>query len=125
MPAAYAQGCSEKLLIGAYGVSGGGTAIGVGPVVFVAVFNFSGDGQVDGVFYQKVNGNNVQVTFTGVYTVDDNCVASVTNNLSSGATATLTLVIVNGGKEFYLLNTTPPTATAASVVSAVGKRRRH
>ena len=32
MPAAQAEGCSEKLLIGAYGVSGGGTAIGVGPV---------------------------------------------------------------------------------------------
>src|SRR5262245_9759739 len=52
IPAAKAQGCPDKLLMGAYGVTGGGTAIGVGPVAFVAVFNFSGDGYVNGIFYQ-------------------------------------------------------------------------
>src|SRR5215472_10407706 len=95
--------CSNTVLYGGYGVTGTGTSIGVGPVAFVAVFNFDGDGHLEGTFFQKVNGNNVQVTFTGTYTVDSGCVVSVTNFLSSGLTATLTLVVVDGGKEFYLL----------------------
>ncbi len=124
-PAARAQeNCSSKVINGSYGVTGGGTAIGIGPVAFVAVFNFDGDGHLNGTFYEKVNGNNLQVTFTGVYTVDMGCVVSVTNHISSGATATLILVFVDGEKEFYLLNTTPPTATSGNTVSGIGKRRK-
>jgi hypothetical protein len=122
---ALAQGaCLNNALNGSYGVTGGGTVIGVGPIAFVAVFNFDGDGHLSGSFAQKVNGNNVQVTFTGVYSVDASCMVSVTNYISSGAVTTLTLVVVDGGNEFYLLNTVAPTATSSNVVSGLGKRVR-
>jgi hypothetical protein len=42
--------------------------------------------------------------------------------LSNGQTATHAYVLAGHGKEFYILNTTPPGATA-SVVSGVGKRQ--
>ncbi len=124
-PAALAQeNCSNNVVNGSYGVTGNGTSTGVGPVAFVAIFDFDGNGNLSGSFYQKVNGNNVQPTFTGTYTVEANCVVSVTNYLSNGITATLILVFVDGGKEFYLVNTTAPTATTGITLNAIGKRRR-
>ena len=115
-------GCSNKSLSGSYGVLASGTVIGVGPVALVGVFNYDGHGQVKGTVIQKVNGNNVQLTFTGAYTVDSNCVATDATTLSNDQTASHAYAIVDNGKQFYILNTTPPAATS-NVVSGVGKKQ--
>ena len=115
-------GCSNRLLNGSYGVLASGTVIGVGPVALVGVFNFDGDGRVTGIVIQKVNGNNVQLTFTGSYNVDSNCVGTDVTTLSNGQIASHAYAVVSSGKEFYILNTTPPGATS-NVVSGVGKRQ--
>ena len=99
--------CSQATLNGSYGVIASGTAIGVGSVALIGVFNFDGAGIVSGTVTQKVNGNNVQVTFSGTYAVDENCLASDNTLVSNGQTAIHAYVIVNNGLEFYILNTTP------------------
>jgi hypothetical protein len=122
---ALAQGkgnCSNASLNGSYGVTATGTAIGVGPVALVGVFNYDGQGNFTGIIYQKVNGNNVQLTFTGTYNVDSSCVVSDTVYLSNKQIATHASVVVDWGNEFYILNTTAPTATSGNVVIGTGKK---
>ena len=114
--------CTNKSLKGSYGVLASGTVIGVGPVALVGVFNYDGNGQVTGTVIQKVNGNNVQLTFTGFYSVAANCAASDVTALSNGQTASHAYAIINNGKQFYILNTTPPAGTS-NVVSGVGKKQ--
>jgi hypothetical protein len=121
--AAEGKNCFNSSINGTYGVIATGTAIGVGPVALVALFSFDGDGHTNGTVFQKVNGNNVQVTFTGTYTVDPTCIVTDSVVLSNGQTATHTYILVDNGSEFYILNTTPPTATSGNVVSGVGKRQ--
>ena len=115
--------CSNATLNGSYGVSASGTIIGVGPVALVGVFEYNDKGNLTGTAIQKVNGNNVEVTLTGTYTVDSSCLVSDTTVASNGLTATHESVIVNSGKEFYILNTTPPTATSRNVIIGVAKKQ--
>jgi hypothetical protein len=115
--------CSNATLNGSYGVSATGTVIGVGSVALIAVFKYDGQGNFTGTVIQKVNGNNVQVTFTGTYVVDADCFVSDVTQISNGQTHTHTSVIVNDGKEFFILNTTAPTATSGNVISGVGKKQ--
>jgi hypothetical protein len=121
---AYGKGrCSDATLNGSYGVSASGTVIGVGPVALVGVLDYDGKGNLTGTIFQKVNGNNVEVTLTGTYAVDSSCLVSDTIVTSTGQTATHESVIVNGGKEFYILNTTPPSATSGNVILGVAKKQ--
>lgn len=115
--------CSNATLNGSYGVSASGTVIGVGPVASVGVFTFDGEDNMTGTVIQKVNGNNVELTFTGTYTVDPSCLVSDTVLTSTGQTVTHVSVIVDNGKEFYILNTVPPTATSGNVVVGVAKKQ--
>jgi hypothetical protein len=114
--------CSNATLNGSYGLFGSGTIIGVGPVALVGVFTFDGKDNMTGTVIQKVNGNNVEVTFTGTYTVDPSCLVSDTVLTSTGQTVTHVSVIVDSSKEFYILNTVPPTATSGNVVVALAEK---
>ncbi len=121
---AHAKGqCSNATLNGHYGVSASGTIIGVGPFALVGVLEYDGKGNLTGTVFQKVNGNNVEVTLTGAYTVDLSCIVSDTILASNGGTSTHVSVIVDSGKEFYILNTTPPTATSGNVIVGVAKKQ--
>jgi hypothetical protein len=115
--------CSNATLNGSFGVYASGSVIGVGPVALLGVLTYDGNGNLTGTVFQKVNGNNVQVTLTGTYSVDSNCLVSDTSLASTGQVATHEYVIVDDGKEFYILNTTPPTATSGNVIVGVGKKQ--
>src|SRR5690349_17660866 len=82
LPANAKESCSNATLNGSYGVIASGTIVGVGLVALIGVFNYDGAGKMSGTVIQKVNGNNVQVTFTGIYSVDQNCVVSDVANIS-------------------------------------------
>ncbi len=112
--------CSNATLKGAYGLYATGTVIGVGPVGLVGVLNYDGRGAFTGTVFQKVNGNLVQFTLTGTYSVDSNCVSTDVSLTSTGQSATHTVVIVDNGNEFYSLNTTP---SPGNVVVGIGKRQ--
>lgn len=115
--------CSTATLKGSYGLVGTGTVIGVGPAALVGILRYDGRGNVTGISIQKVNGNNVTVTLAGTYSVGADCIANDVVAVSNGQTATHTAVIVNNGKELYILNTTPPTATSGNVLSAIAKKQ--
>jgi hypothetical protein len=115
--------CSNRTLKGSYGLFGDGTVVGVGPNVVIAIFTYDGNGNLTGTGTSKTNGNVVHFTLTGTYTVDENCNAADTVVFPSGATATHEYVIVDNGKEFYFINSTPGTTTSGNVNGGVGKKQ--
>jgi hypothetical protein len=112
--------CSNATLNGTYGLYATGTVIGVGPVGLVGVLEYDGQGEFTGTVFQKVNGNLVQFTVTGTYSVDSNCVSTDVSHTSTGQSGTHTVVIVDNGNEFYSLNTTP---SPGNVIVGIGKRQ--
>ena len=115
--------CSNRTLKGGYGLYADGTVIGVGPSAVIAIFTYDGQGNLTGTGTSKTNGNVSHFTLTGTYTVDEDCNGSETLLFPSGATALHEGVIVDNGKEFFFLNTTPGTATSGSVSVGVGKKQ--
>jgi hypothetical protein len=112
--------CSNATLNGTYGLYATGTVIGVGPVGLVGVLKYDGRGAFTGTVFQKVNGNLVQFTVTGTYTIDSNCISTDVSLTSTGQSATHTVVIVDNGNEFYSLNTTP---SPGNIIVGIGKRQ--
>src|SRR5689334_19291060 len=109
--AAYSsEKCSNAILNGSYSLNASGTIVGVGPVGLVAVLKYDGQGTLTGIVFQKVNGNIVQFTLTGTYSVDSDCIATDTTLTSTGQTAMHTYVVADRGNEFYSLNMTPSPA---------------
>ena len=92
----------------------------VGPVGLVAVLNFDGRDTLTGIVFQRVNGNIVQFTVTGTYSVDSNCIYTDVTFTSTGQMATHTAVVVDGGNEFYSLNMTP---SPGNVIIGIGKKQ--
>ena len=115
--------CSNETLKGSYGLYADGTVIGVGPNAVIAIFTYDGQGNLTGTGTSKVNGNVSHFTLTGTYAVDGDCNVSDTVLFPSGATAMHEYVIVDSGKEFYFLNTTPGTSTFGNVSVGVGKKQ--
>src|SRR5262249_41697651 len=105
--AAQGKDCSNALLNGSYSLYASGTVIGVGPVGLVAVLKYDGKSTLTGRVFQRVNGNIVQFTLTGTYSVDSDCVVTDVTLTSTGQTAMHTYVIADNGKEFYSLNMAP------------------
>jgi hypothetical protein len=115
--------CTTRTLKGSYGLYADGAVIGVGPTAVIAIFTYDGEGNLTGTGTSKTNGNVAQFTLTGTYTVDADCNASDIVLFPSGATAAHEYVIVDNGKEFYFLNTTPGTTTSGNVSVGVGKKQ--
>lgn len=115
--------CSNRTLQGSYGLFGDGTNVGVGPNVVIAIFTYDGNGNLTGTGTSKTNGNVAHFTLTGSYTVDENCNVADTVVFPSGATATHEYVVVDNGKEFYFINSTPGTTTSGNVNGGVGKKQ--
>jgi hypothetical protein len=115
--------CSNRTLKGSYGLYADGTVIGVGPTAVIAIFTYDGEGNLTGTGTSRVNGNVSHFTLTGSYTVDGDCNATDTVLFPSGATGMHEYVIVDNGREFYFLNTTPGTSTSGNVSVGVGKKQ--
>jgi hypothetical protein len=118
--AALGKQCSNAILNGSYSLYATGTVIGVGPVGLVAVLKYDGKSTFTGIVFQRVNGNIVQFTVTGTYSVDENCIATDVSTTSAGQTGTHTFVIADKGNEFYSLNMAP---TPANVIVGIGKKQ--
>jgi hypothetical protein len=118
--AAQGKECSNALLNGSYSLYASGTVIGVGPVGLVGVLKYDGQSTLTGIVFQRVNGNIVQFTLTGTYSVDSNCIVTDTTVTSTGQTAMHTYVIADNGNEFYSLNM---AETPANVIVGIGKKQ--
>ena len=99
--------CSARTLAGAYGIKFEGQKLGTGPLVSVSRITFDGVGEFTTVEIARLNGDPIQRTFTGPYTVNDDCTGFLdfSSNLSDPPHAAHgDFVIVDGGKEFFLLD---------------------
>lgn len=76
----------DATMNGTYAMSGGGTIVGVGPIAFVGVVTYDGQGNGSVTYSVSVNGVITKgITATGTFTVNRDCSGSKT--FGSGANA--------------------------------------
>lgn len=106
-PPAAARRCSVHTLKGSYGIKFDGQKIGAGPFASVSLVTFDGEGTYTTSEIGRFNGAPVQRTFTGPYTVREDCTGFL--DFSSNLTnppheAHGDFVIVDGGQEFFVVD---------------------
>jgi len=111
--------CSNATLHGSYGLHATGKVMGGGDFAAVGRFTFDGKGGLAGKLFVRVGGNNVSVTITGTYSVSSDCTVSDVWN-ASGSISTHESVIVDEGKEYFIVNN---TSGDGSVISGEAKRQ--
>jgi hypothetical protein len=110
--------CNNGLLNGRYGYEIKGTLAGIGPVVLVGTITHSYDGTYTGAMTASYNGQIVPfLPFNGNFTVTSDCSGTSSFTLPDGAKVTTRIVVVERGKEYFLINTDP-----GNVLSGVIKR---
>ena len=101
--------CSNATLKGSYGLHATGTTPS-GDFAAVGRFTFDGNGNLTGKLFTRVDGNNSESPeFAGTYSVSPNCI--VTDTWGPPINSTHVSVIVNDGKEYFILNDTPGPGT--------------
>jgi len=100
--------CSLKSLKGCYGYSYTGNVSGSGPIAAVGPINFDGEGNTSATYSVNSGGMNFQGSFTGTYTVNEDCTGAVTIHLPVlGISSNGRFVIVEEGKEALFMGTDP------------------
>jgi hypothetical protein len=111
--------CSLGTLNGSYGDTISGTIVGFGPIAAIGVTHFDADGHFTGTDTININGSGgIPETSTGTYTVNSDCTGTTVQTFPDGRVVSLSLVIINGGKEYLLLNTAPGV-----VITGSGKKQ--
>jgi hypothetical protein len=110
------RGCSNASIKGTFAFRGAGSAIEP-PSVFLldVVFaqTFDGDGALTSTGFQSHNGNILQVTQTGTYTVNSDCTGTYTALLSPiGLTVHFFFMIADSGNELEVISTDTGTVVA-------------
>ena len=98
--------CALKTVKGAYGIKFDGQKIGTGPLASVSRIVFDGEGTFTTTETGTFNGNPLQRTFTGPYTVNDDCTGFLdfSSNLTGPHPVHGDFVIVDEGREFFLVD---------------------
>jgi hypothetical protein len=100
--------CTLNSLKGCYGYSYTGTVQGFGSIAAVGPINFDGDGNTSATYSVNLGGTNFQGSFTGTYTVNEDCTGTITINLPLlGKSSNGRFVIVEEGKEAPFMGTDP------------------
>jgi hypothetical protein len=115
-----ARKCSSQTLKGAYGIKFEGEKVGTGPIVSISRVTFDGEGSFTTNEIGRFNGELVQRTFTGPYSVNEDCTgfldfSSFLSNPPHEAHGDF--IIVDGGKEFFIVDNEEGWAA-----NGVGKR---
>lgn len=109
------KGCSNAILRGGFAYTSTGTLLDsyvppplAGPFAEVGRQTFDGKGNTDATATLSTNGNIVQVTIAGTYTVNPDCTGTMTLNVSPlGATVHVDFVIGNDGAELRAIVANP------------------
>ena len=112
--------CSARTLNGPYGIKFEGQKLNEGPFVSVSRITFDGNGRFTTSEIGRFNGNPVQRTFTGPYTVNEDCTGFLdfSSTLSNPPHEAFgNFVIVNEGREFFVVDNEDGWAA-----SGVGKK---
>jgi len=108
------RNCSNATLHGSYGFHATGQLFAA-----VARFTFDGNGGLTGTLFGRTPGNPFgPVEFTGTYSVSPDCIVTDT-----WLNSTHVSVIVDGGKGYFILNTTPSGADGDTVNSGEARRQ--
>jgi hypothetical protein len=112
--AAEVSTCSNATLHGSYGLHATGELFAA-----VARFEFDGNGGLRGKFYGRMPGNPFgPIEFAGTYSVSPDCIVT-----DSWLGSTHVSVIVDGGKGYFILNSTPGPTTGDTVNSGQARRQ--
>lgn len=111
--------CAASTLKGAFGVKFEGLSLTLGPLVSVARFTFDGKGEFTSKEVARINGELVERTFMGPYTVNRDCTGFLdfSSDINASGIVRGDFVIVNDGNEFFLLDNED-----GWVANGVGKR---
>jgi hypothetical protein len=109
------RGCSNATLRGSFGYTATGTLLPTavpaplaGPFGEIGRQTFDGNGNTTATATINANGNIVNVTIEGTYTVNPDCTGSMTRDVSPlGVTAHDDLVIDDDGVELRTIATDP------------------
>ena len=116
---AQAQGsksCSLAKVKGVYGLQGGGTAIGVGPLALSGQITLRGDGTVNGSATVSVNGaiaSNQQIS--GAYKILRICQGAAEIQVGNQGPIGLSLVVVNGEHQVLFIEGDANTLLSGSL----------
>jgi hypothetical protein len=100
--------CTQASLKGCFGYSYTGTVSGFGSIAAVGPINFDGEGNASATYSVNLAGTNFQGSFTGTYTVNDDCTGAITLNLPVlGISSNGRFVIVEKGEEAHFMGTDP------------------
>jgi hypothetical protein len=116
------KGCTNASIKGTYAFKGTGshfppTGVSLLDVLFAQTFD--GNGAITATGLQSDNGNILQATQTGTYTVNPDCTGTYTVLLSPlGFTVHFFFVIVDSGSELTVISMDPHT-----VISGTARRQ--
>lgn len=115
VPNAQAGECSNASLKGAYGFLDSHTAVLTGtPFTVLGRWHFDGKGNFTNTLTFNDNGTVTRGADAGPYTVNADCTGTI---FIVGGTGTDEIVLVNGGREFYSLNTSLPQGFPSRLVT--------
>lgn len=101
--------CANGLLNGRYGYEIKGSLAGIGPVALVGTIDHhSSDGTYTGAMTASYNGQIVPfLPFNGNFNVNSDCAGTSSFTLPDGTKVTTSIVVVERGKQYFIINTDP------------------
>jgi hypothetical protein len=107
------KGCSNASVNGTFVFRGAGSVFDPAAVALLSVVfaqTFDGNGVLTSTGMQSHDGNILQVTQTGTYTVNPDCTGTYTALVSPiGLTVHFFFIIADSGNELHVLSTDPTT----------------
>jgi hypothetical protein len=113
--------CSERTIRGDFGIKFNGASDNGGSIASVTRISFDGAGKFTGSDVSSFGGHIIRRTLTGTYRVNSDCTGTLeflSNVTTPPHTAPGDFVIVNGGDEFFIIN-----SEEGVTANGVGKRQ--
>lgn len=114
---AHRHGCSVASLKGAYAFSRTGVNNDVGPIAEIGIDVFSGDGTRQIIRSTRSSNGEIQdwinPSASGTYRVHPDCAGSL---FDADGTKSNNIIVLDGGKRFFLLSLRPGTIVTAERV---------
>ena len=110
------KSCSTAGVKGVYGLQGGGTEIGVGPLAIAGQITLRGDGTLNGTATVSVNGSVVsKQTISGAYKILRICQGAAEIQVGNQRPIGLSLVVVNGEHDVLFIEGDANTLLSGSL----------
>ncbi len=110
------KSCSLAGVKGVYGLQGGGTEIGVGPLALGGQIDLRGDGTLSGTQIASVNGSiSTKQKISGAYKVGRGCQGAAVLEVGNQGPIHLNLVVVNGERGILFVQADANTLVSGSL----------